>query len=172
MLKTCCFTGHRPKELPWKGDYKDPRCKEFATTTLLPVIQKYYDNGYRNYIVGAAVGFDMVALIALIKFRKEHKIKITIAIPCNNHTAKWSQENRELFAKLSKLADKIIHTSKFDYYDGCMQRRNEYMVNNSNAVIAYYNGSEGGTANTIKYAKSKNKKITVISVTTKKGGDK
>lgn len=33
------------------------------------------------------------------------------------------------------------------------------MVDNSNAVLALWNGSEGGTGNCVRYAKEKNKKI-------------
>ena len=162
VIKSACFTGHR--DMPWGINLKDPRCKEFALNTLMGVIRKYYENGYTHFRVGGAVGFDMVALITLLKFRKENAITIEVCIPCKNHTAKWQKETKALFAKLIKQVDKVTRTSKFEYYAGCMQRRNEYMVDNSNAVIAYFNGSKGGTANTITYAKEKGKKITTISI--------
>lgn len=171
-VKSACFTGHR--DMPWGLDLKNPKCKEFALNTLLPVIRNYYEHGYKVFRVGGAVGFDMIALITLLKFRKENAITIEVCIPCKNHTAKWQKETKELFDKLLKQVDKVTRTSKFEYYAGCMQRRNEYMVTNSNAVIAYFNGTKGGTANTITYAKEKGKKITVIHIvpSSKKGGDK
>jgi len=46
------------------------------------------------------------------------------------------------------------------YHRGCMDKRNRYMVDNSDVVIAIWNGSQhGGAWNTIQYAKRKNKKI-------------
>ena len=49
------------------------------------------------------------------------------------------------------------------YFKGCMQKRNRYMVDKSDLVLAIWNGSEtGGTWNTIKYARSKNKEILYI----------
>ena len=49
------------------------------------------------------------------------------------------------------------------YFRGCMQKRNRYMVDNSDIVLAIWNGKEtGGTWNTIKYARSKNKEIRYI----------
>lgn len=35
-----------------------------------------------------------------------------------------------------------------------MQRRNEFMVDNADMVLAYHDGSEGGTKNCVDYAKS------------------
>ena len=36
-----------------------------------------------------------------------------------------------------------------------MQRRNEYMVDKADTLIAVWNGTSGGTANCVKYAKKK-----------------
>jgi len=47
------------------------------------------------------------------------------------------------------------------YHNGVFQKRNEWMVDHSNRVIAYYNGAPGGTENTIDYALSKG--IEVVS---------
>ena len=38
------------------------------------------------------------------------------------------------------------------YAPGCMQRRNRYMVDHSALVIAVYDGSAGGTRQTLEYA--------------------
>jgi uncharacterized phage-like protein YoqJ len=43
-----------------------------------------------------------------------------------------------------------------------MQARNEWMVDNSNAMIAVWDGSPGGTANTVKYAQAKERPVLVI----------
>ena len=44
-----------------------------------------------------------------------------------------------------------------------MQKRNEYMVNESDKVIAVCDGSKSGTYNCIKYAENQNKEIIVIN---------
>jgi uncharacterized phage-like protein YoqJ len=43
-----------------------------------------------------------------------------------------------------------------------MQLRNEFMVNNSDIVIAVWDGTNGGTANCVKYAQVENKEIIII----------
>ena len=44
-----------------------------------------------------------------------------------------------------------------------MMDRNKYMVNNSDIVIALYNGKPSGTGNTLKYAKEKGRKVKIIN---------
>ena len=38
------------------------------------------------------------------------------------------------------------------YFRACYQKRNEFMVDHSNLVIAVWNGKKSGTKNTIDYA--------------------
>lgn len=48
------------------------------------------------------------------------------------------------------------------YTNDCMQKRNEYMVDNSDYVIAVWDGKPSGTGNTVHYAESKGKTIITI----------
>lgn len=45
-----------------------------------------------------------------------------------------------------------------------MQKRNKYMVDKSNLLIAIYNGCEGGTKQTIEYARQQNININIIEI--------
>lgn len=47
-----------------------------------------------------------------------------------------------------------------------MQKRNEYMVNNSDYIIAVWNGKPNSTGKTVKYAQSKGTKIIRIDPVT------
>ena len=68
--------------------------------------------------------------------------------------------------ELLKLTDTVLLDYKYitdmPYVAGCMQLRNKAMVDASDYGIAYCTRNFGGTASTIKYAKEKNKDITVI----------
>ena len=50
------------------------------------------------------------------------------------------------------------------YTPDCFDRRNRYMVDHSDLIIAVWNGSPSGTGNTISYAKLLEKRICVIPV--------
>lgn len=45
-----------------------------------------------------------------------------------------------------------------------MEKRNNYMVNKSDVVIAVWNGTASGTYNTIKLCKKNGKKLKVIKL--------
>ena len=44
-----------------------------------------------------------------------------------------------------------------------MNLRNKYMVDNSDLLLAVWNGKKGGTANTVKYARKKEKEVVIIN---------
>ena len=48
------------------------------------------------------------------------------------------------------------------YTKDCMQKRNQYMVDKSDYVIAVWNGKPSGTGNTVCYAESKGKTVIII----------
>ena len=43
-----------------------------------------------------------------------------------------------------------------------MQTRNEWMVDKADVVIACFDGTNGGTANCVNYAREKNKELIII----------
>ena len=49
------------------------------------------------------------------------------------------------------------------YTNDCMQNRNKYMVDNSDIVIAVWNGKPSGTGSTVRYAHEKGKTIIVVT---------
>jgi len=50
------------------------------------------------------------------------------------------------------------------YNSTCMQDRNEWMVDHCHALVAVWNGTGGGTANCVGYAKRVGKPIVMIDV--------
>ena len=56
----CTFTGHRPEHLPWGRDEDDPRCRALKIL-LRRTVQQVYDRGFRTFLCGMAMGFDLAA---------------------------------------------------------------------------------------------------------------
>ena len=93
--------------------------------------------------------------IAVIKLKKKYpNIKLILALPCVNQTAKWNnQRDIEIYNKILDRSDEHTYISQ-EYTDTCMLDRNRYMVDHCDYCIAYLNRSFGGSAYTYKYAKS------------------
>lgn len=161
---TCCFTGHRPKNLPW--GYKEKGVKFFIfKNKLKKIIKQSIKAGYVYFISGMALGIDILCAEIILKLKTKHyNIKLECAIPCKNQTEKWKTESIDRYNKILTLADKITYTSNSNYYNGCMQKRNKYMIDSSNLLIAVFNGSNGGTKQTIDYAYKNKIKVFLLKI--------
>ena len=111
-----------------------------------------------------ALGVDTVFALAVLELKEEgFDIKLHCAIPCKNHSCKWPQKSIELYNKILQKADIVKFVSEQEYRPYLMQKRNEYMVDKSDLVLAVWNGERaGGTWNTIEYAKSAGKPVKYI----------
>ncbi len=157
----CCFTGHRPQKLPWYFNENDKRyflTREDVKNAIIEAIKR----GFNYFISGMALGYDIMCAELVLELKKIYPhIKLECAIPCPEQDIKWNSVAKARYRKVLSQADKIMTIS--NHYDNeCMQKRNEYMINNSSLVIALYNGKGGGTAKTIDYAKKQNCEIVVI----------
>ena len=158
----CCFTGHRPEQLPWMKDEENDRCKKLKSV-LADVIKASIDDGYTDFYVGMARGVDTFAAEILIEIMKENKnIHFHAALPCPEQNMNWAANEKERFEKILSLATTRTVISPM-YTDTCMLTRNRFMVDNSQRVIAVWNGFfRGGTAYTVRYAKKEHKEIHLI----------
>lgn len=150
-----CVTGHRPGKLYGYNlsDYRWQKLKEQFKQILK-------ENNCDEAITGMALGVDTVFAIAVLDLKKEgYDIKLHCAIPCRNHSCKWSTLDRKRYDVILSVADIIKLVSDEEYKPWLMQKRNEYMVNLSDKIIAVWNGSKSGTQNCIKYATKLGKEI-------------
>ena len=67
-----------------------------------------------------------------------------------------------MYRHILGLADTIKLVSDEEYKPYLMQKRNEYMVDHSDKVIAVWDGSKSGTKNCIDYAKKVGKDIIFV----------
>ena len=67
-----------------------------------------------------------------------------------------------IYYVLATYTNKKIH--KETYTSDCMQKRNQYMVDNSDILIAVWDKRiKGGTAKTFEYAQKTNKPVIIIN---------
>lgn len=64
-------------------------------------------------------------------------------------------ENQNQYAYWLTKAEEIVYVSIGKYAAWKMQKRNEWMVNNCDILLAIWDGTNGGTKNCIDYAISK-----------------
>lgn len=128
-------------------------------------IIKAIKNGYTTFISSMALGFDMICAEIILQLKKEYPdIKLIGAIPCKTQDKLWNEKDKQRYKSILSKLDGV--RCIYDDYIGpkCMLERNQYMINNSSLVIALFNGKNGGTKNTLDYAKKSGIKIDILDL--------
>ncbi len=144
---SAAFTGHR--HVPC-CDY--PHITENLKRTIRDL---YKHGGIRNFYCGMAVGFDMLAAETVLGM-KEHLPDMTLSavVPYRKQSERFSPKAKARYEALLGKADDVV-ILKEEYHDRCFLDRNDYMIDRSLLVIAYYDGvSRGGTSYTVKKAQA------------------
>lgn len=143
----CCFTGHRTI---------DKSGVHALLSRLADAIREAYADGYRHFVTGGAIGFDLLAGVTVLTLREQLPgLTLSVAVPCQQQDRFWSENSKRVYAHLLRFADEVIAVSPRPYYDGCMQKRNLFMVSRSSRCICYHlpDHYAGGTAQTVRMAR-------------------
>lgn len=86
-------------------------------------------------------------------------IPMIAAVPFEGQEKRWNSLDQGRYRDILGEAHTVHIVSPGGYEPWKMQARNEWMVDNCNILAAMWNGSSGGTANCIRYAQAKERKI-------------
>ena len=119
-MKTCAFTGHRPKSVDM-----------YAAEIVLALKEKY------------------------------PQITLECAIPYERQAAYWSEPLRNRYFSIAERCDQetMLQTH---YTPDCLWKRNRYMVDHADIVLAVWNGSPSGTGQTVWYARETGKPVWIV----------
>ena len=135
-MKSCAFTGHRPQNLPFGFREDDERCTALKETLKKQIISLITDENVTHFISGMALGVDMYAAEIVLELKKTYPaITLESAIPCETQAAKWNAAMRERYYGIAAQCDKetLLQTH---YTPDCMDKRNRYMVDHADYIIA------------------------------------
>lgn len=152
MPYTACFTGHRPQSLPCGSSETHPICLKIKSQLKRLVIGLIEKKNVTHFISGVALGIDTWAAEIVLELKKEYpNITLETAIPCRSQADRWNAAAKERYNQILSLCDNITYVNE-EYTKNCMMERNMYMVDNSNYIVAVWNGKPSGTGKTVKYA--------------------
>ncbi len=159
--KTLCFTGHRPDKLGGYN-YRNEQNLKMLKKLRAIIIRFIEKHGITTFISGMALGVDIwsARIVLSLKDKYPH-IKLICAIPCAEQYKRWHEDDISVYYDVLESSDSVYYVSNNPYTAWCMNDRNKWMVDNSKFVIAVWNNDEsGGTWQTIKYAK-KRQRLTI-----------
>ncbi len=144
--KACAFTGHRI--IP----------RNFDCNLLDRVIYNLIINGYGRFLCGMAKGFDQLAAESVINYKRKFDIELVACIPCESQSGNFSAYTLAKYENILKFCDEKVVLSE-EYFSGCMQNRDRYLVDNCDVLVSLLRRNSGGTFYTVNYARSKGIKI-------------
>lgn len=165
--QTALGTGHRPNKLGNCYSLNHPMSIAIKDK-LIPVLEELIiREGVTRFITGGAIGWDQVMFWTVQVLKKKYPyIKNIVAIPFKNQDAVWKDpDTLKWYKKMLEIADEVINVEGIDGYKTNedipygdysikkMGKRNEYMVDNGKYIVAGFDGSKGGTANCLYYAR-------------------
>ncbi len=145
--RTCvAFTGHRT--------YRDE-----ARAALSRTLEELYVRGFRTFLSGMAVGFDLAAAEAVLELRARHSdVRLVAAIPFQGQDRHFRAAERDRYLRILAQADDA-ETLAPAYSRGCYALRNDFLVDHARVVVAWYDGSPGGTRYTVERALRRNREL-------------
>ena len=160
---TVMVTGHRVMIPPGYSGPKYPdqsqEVNQHHTRILNKVIKfiqdMYHTLGQNTYISGMAIGADQLFAEAVIHLKNnQYPINLVAAIPFQGQESNWPESGQLRYNQILAWATQAVYVSDPGYSPAKMQVRNEWMVNNSEIVLALWDGKQsGGTWNCLQYAR-------------------
>lgn len=135
-------TGHRPQKVGGYSAKADQRRRDLAYAWLA-------EHRPERVIVGMALGWDT----AVAEAAHNLAIPFVAAVPFKGQGRTWPWAAQGTYRALLAVAANIVYISETFTVDA-MHRRNMYMVNHCDQILALWDGhKDGGTAGCIRYAK-------------------
>lgn len=146
------ITGSRPQSLGGFQNY------ELFAKIKTKLKELFFEHQPDAVISGMALGIDTFAAEIAI----ELQIKLICAAPFIGQELRWNTDNQEHYQYLLKQASKIEIISDGGFSVEKLFIRNEWIVDNSDMLIAFQSNGSSGTQHCIDYAKDKNRSIILI----------
>ena len=148
--KICMFTGHRVIHAKHMSSLSD---------SISELLEQLIADGYTDFRVGGAMGFDTLAAFAVLEKKKKYGyVRLHLFLPCHGQERGWPENMKAAYRLVLDNADSVRYAYD-QYVNGCMHKRNRDMVNGSDLCVAYCGHSRGGTAYTVEYARKKGVKV-------------
>lgn len=152
--KICCVTGHR--EIP-AGQIS------YVKNALRHEIENAIADGYAGFLSGFANGVDQYFAEIVVELQRDNPVLQLVAVLPYRKRLDRLQARDETKALLDACTE--VKVMQDQYQANVYFRRNRYMVERADRVIAVYDErAKGGTVNTIHFAHVRKKELRQIPV--------
>ena len=165
-ILACTIIGHKPTRFKFKYKENYSLCKKIKSA-MTGQFQILYAMGVRRFYISGSLGVGMWAGELLLRLKEQKgygERELWIILPCAGYDAKWDERSRKRMEFLKKHSTEYITIGGAKDRDDFF-RRNCYMVNQTQHMVAVYDGNlavRSITGQTVKYAMGRGVKIVFI----------
>ena len=169
-----CFTGHRTLNKQYLNMSSRTAEWDLLYQSIMNFCQRAYNKGWKTFLVGGALGVDMLAGLVIVEMMTRHAcddIKLHLCIPHKDYNRKWYKQSHDELAYLKSYATThVLHQDAMPFAIRMLFARNHFMVDNSMLTCAIYDGrvgtngkGVGGTFECLSYARNhRDKKVVCV----------
>lgn len=150
---TACFTGHRLARMDLSAGVE--QVQRSVAAAIGSAVVTLYERGYRRFLCGMADGFDLWAGAEVVRLGRSGRceaVELVAVVPFEGHRRSIDRRERELYDSVLEQAA-TVEVLAAAYSPSVYHRRNDFLVDNSSAVVAFYMGGKGGTDYTLRRAR-------------------
>ncbi len=134
----CGVTGLRSHKLKWEEDENHKDCIALKQT-MYDIIESLITCGYSLFLSGMANGIDAYFSKIVLELKEKYQhIKLYGVVPHLGQELKWSLKAQVEYKEILSQCDKVI-VIQDNYTPDCFKKRNAYIVENCDALIAVIN---------------------------------
>ena len=161
-MLACAFTGHCPMRFSFGYDEEDKLCLHLKLAMAWQ-IGILIESGISLFYSGMALGVGQWGAEIILDMKRQYpNVQLVAVLPCETRADRWSSAQRERYFDILARCDDVI-TLRAHYTPQCALEHNRYIVDHAEYLLAVYDGNpKGGIAYTVRYAREKNRQITVI----------
>ena len=129
--------------------HKEVADREAVERWLYETCTELIENGTDEFFLGGYGGFDYLCAAVLRNLKKSYpQIRLILILPYLNSSMITDGYDETLYPPLESVPRRFA-----------ISRRNEWMIRESDAVVAYVTHGWGGAAKTLEYAQRKKKAV-------------
>ncbi len=129
-MTTYAVTGHRPDKLGGHDADDNFRAIRRHMRDYLQALPEKRP----GLLSGGALGIDQLWIEVGIYLH----LPVTVALPFEGYDSKWPAVSREEYRKLLDKCTQVLYICKPGYHPSKLQTRNEWLVKNSDVLVAYW----------------------------------
>lgn len=159
------FTGHRPKKLGGYGQGESSVVARNVRAVLGLLVHRIAEAhpGGVTFLSGMAQGVDTWAAEAVLEWRDVGRIPVRLVavVPFEGQERIWPPPAQEGYRAILARADEVITLERperrpsRDEVRGWLYARNHWIADRAELLVAVFDGSPGGTAETVRYAEQR-----------------